>query len=347
MISARRDVEVEIEIRDDHASDREVAAWVLHQGGTLSVRTPGGIQRVDASNPLPSLSEFVVTSVAFEKKSRITDEGMSRLAALKSLTSISLDGCSVTGKGIKALEELRSMERVHLANLALTDADLAVFRDWTRVTSLNLENRKSGGLTDAGISQLKGLNRIEVLNLWGHSVGDASLAVIGGMKQLQELQIGPTLKPAAPAGIKVTDSGLVHLADLTELTQLRIRGSEISDAGLKFLQAMRNLRKLDLAESRITGQGFAEIPVTVEALDLGKCPLENSHLARLIHLSRLGDLTLAATPITDEGVVHLASLKSVRRFELSRLPLSRKAVEALQKAVPKALLVTTPKMLKP
>ena len=57
-------------------------------------------------------------------------------------------------------------------------------------------------------------------------------------------------------GTKITDAGLVHLKDLTNLTFLGLGGTQITDAGLEHLKGMTNLTRLDLSSPQITDAGL-------------------------------------------------------------------------------------------
>ncbi len=48
---------------------------------------------------------------------------------------------------------------------------------------------------------------------------------------------------------RISDAGLMHLADLPNLAWLSIGGTEITDAGLKQISGMKTLRYLWLSDS--------------------------------------------------------------------------------------------------
>jgi hypothetical protein len=58
---------------------------------------------------------------------------------------------------------------------------------------------------------------------------------------------------------RITDAGLVHLKDLTELESLDLRRNRITDAGLVHLQGLRNLKHLYLIRTQVTPAGVAKL----------------------------------------------------------------------------------------
>lgn len=53
----------------------------------------------------------------------------------------------------------------------------------------------------------------------------------------------------------LTDTGLEHLKDLTNLKYLHLRNTQITDAGLKHLEGLTNLKVLGLKTTKVTDGG--------------------------------------------------------------------------------------------
>lgn len=113
-------------------------------------------------------------------------------------------------------------------------------------------------------------------------------------------------------GEDLTDAGLVHLAGLTNLTNLHLGGTRVTDAGLANLKGLSSLRRLHLENTGLEGAG----------------------LVHLKGLANLEYLNLYATQVTDEGLVHLAGLKKLRRLYLWQSKVTDEGVAKLQKALP-------------
>lgn len=200
----------------------------------------------------------------------IGDDGLEFIARNKTLESIGLDETRVTHEGMKHIANLPSLWRISLTNVEIGDRGLESFQ--------NLQ--------------------LKSLNLYGARVTDHSLPTIGRMKNLQSLNLGTavasTTHPAARRTFapipedatpsQISDDGLKHLVDLTELESLDLSNSQITDLGLRSLRRMKKLDTLDLTGCRITDTGLIELQ----------------------ELPELNLLFVESTDVTKEGAKRLA-----------------------------------------
>ena len=104
------------------------------------------------------------------------------------------------------------------------------------------------------------------------------------------------------------DDDIVHLNGLTTLRSLKLQGTGVSDAGLKHLADATELVRLDLSQtSEVTGSGLAHLNglANLEALMLNHSQVTDAGLTHLEGLSSLRILHLEATRVTDEAVRRL------------------------------------------
>ena len=81
-----------------------------------------------------------------------------------------------------------------------------------------------------------------------------------------------------------------HIAGLTRLELLSLRGAHVTDPGLSHLKSLTNLKYLWLEKAHVTDEGLAHL----------------KGLTQLVYLS------LEDTQITDAGLVHLKGLTRLR-----------------------------------
>ena len=166
----------------------------------------------------------------------VTDAGMDHIARLTNLKKLFLFGCdSVTDKGLAKLTALKSLKDLDISHSKLTVAGLASLNSMTSLTRLDVGNLERNG----AVLNLSGLINLEDLSLgFGHNspdaFNDADLACLANLKKLRWLQIGPR---------NFTDQGMLYLAGLTNIDRLGLGGAGLTDEGLKRLA---NLKKLDL-----------------------------------------------------------------------------------------------------
>ncbi|WP_298868465.1 hypothetical protein [uncultured Gimesia sp.] len=65
------------------------------------------------------------------------------------------------------------------------------------------------------------------------------------------------------SGSTISDVGLVHLKELTNLTTLELSGTKISDAGLVHLKGLTRLTLLWLFETKVTKEGVMKLKAAI------------------------------------------------------------------------------------
>jgi hypothetical protein len=102
--------------------------------------------------------------------------------------------------------------------------------------------------TDADLKNLKAFPHLQGLDLDGAKITDAGLEHIKDLTQLRQLDLSRI------EGI--TDSGLVHLKGLAHLEALNLSDNDFTDVGLRHLRGLKQLRQLRLERTKITDAGI-------------------------------------------------------------------------------------------
>jgi hypothetical protein len=169
----------------------------------------------------------------------ITDAGIEHIVKLTNLKMLYLFGCdNVTDSGLAKLTALKS-----LRNLSITDADISIkelnnFKPMPNLTKLKIYDLQRKG----AILDLSGLTTLVDLSLSFRTRSqdafvDADLTGLAKLKKLRWLQIGPR---------NYTDKGMAYLAQLPNIERLGIGGSGLTDEGLKYLTNMEKLNHLSI-----------------------------------------------------------------------------------------------------
>lgn len=82
---------------------------------------------------------------------------------------LSLASTKVTDDGLKALEEMKNLRRLHLEKTSVGDSGLAHLKGLTNLEYLNLYHTS---VTDAGVAQLEPLKKLKNVYLWQSKVTD-------------------------------------------------------------------------------------------------------------------------------------------------------------------------------
>jgi internalin A len=92
---------------------------------------------------------------------RVTDLGLSKLAALEKLRQLDLSGAAITANGLKTLTSLRNLQRLSLWNVkGIDDSAAPILAALGNLTSLDLSNTSVGDETLARLTKMAHLKRL-------------------------------------------------------------------------------------------------------------------------------------------------------------------------------------------
>ena len=142
------------------AADKSVISAIEKSGGLV----------------LPWPGEQDAWEVEFHLRGRdLEDDGLSAVAALKTVVALNLRDTKITSDGLNHLKGLSKLKRLHLERTAVDDA---------------------------GVSHLTGLENLEYLNLYGTKITDKALDQLSSLKNLKQLYVWQT---------EVTDDGVAKI----------------------------------------------------------------------------------------------------------------------------------------
>lgn len=128
----------------------------------------------------------------------VEDGQLSQLEPVSQQVAVlNLARTKVTDDGLKALEPLKNLRRLHLENTKIGDAGLSHVKDLTNLEYLNLYATQ---VTDSGLSQLEGLKNLRSLYLWQTKVTPAGVETL--KKALPHCQINTGWEEPAKAEAK-------------------------------------------------------------------------------------------------------------------------------------------------
>ncbi len=200
-----------------------------------------------------------------------------------------------------------------LSNKKISDEDLAYIKGLTGLVALSLDSTPIEG---AGLAHLAALTSLKDLSLFNTKVSDAGLEHLSSLKSLKRLSLfitqvrGPGLKCLQNltslvlldlAATPITDEYLVHVAEITWLKELQLQDTDITNKGLAHLKSLRSLEMLILGNTNLK-QGYS--------------PITDDGLVYIKGLDSLRDLHLLRTRVTDAGLVYLSNLKTLEFLDL-------------------------------
>ena len=229
-----------------------------------------------------------------------------------------------------------------LWNLLLLTAIVAVI---TAITHNEYERRRKQRLAAAPWERIGGVvafdakSRIIKLEFQpgaNSNVSDSDLKEIGKLKHLVELDLGGYLGGRGA----ITDIGIAHLRNLSELESINLDGTAVTGAGLSELQDLSQLRFLFLGSTGITGPDLVHLKhfPNLRGLWLNHTKISDNDLELLKHhvasMPHLKILHLAATEITDNGLIHLEKMSHLDVIRVNGPGVSVTAMKSLQTEMP-------------
>jgi len=147
------------------------------------------------------------------------------------------------------------------------------------------------------------------------TLSDAGLSHLTELTNLSVLWLSDT---------QATDAGLVHLAGMTQLSYLHLSGARITGAGLAHLKGLTKLTYLCVSKTQLTDGGLAHLKglQNLSGLDLEGTQVTDLGLMNLKNLTNLSTLILDGTRVSDSGLAQLKGLTKITSLSLSSTPVT-------------------------
>lgn len=236
----------------------------------------------------------------------ITGRGLQAIDGLKSLKELRIESENLYDAGLAHLAGLKSLEILWLRAGRITDKGLSHLAKLTRLKELRLLCPRVHGPGLAHLAELPSLTFLSIMggSVKGSTFGDEAMPYVAKYSSLSELYLG-----------ELTNAGLAQLSNLTGIEELGC--PNITDKGLVYLKAIPSLKRLNLRETRVTDRGLTHLKdmSSLEYLNLPESTTDKglAHLADLSNLKRL----YIPSRITDEGLRQLAKLNSLEELQIS------------------------------
>lgn len=268
--------------------------------------------------------------------SYVSDKGLAHLKGLTRLKRLDLPG-GITDAGMESLQGLHDLEEIHIdledpysAIGRITGAGLAYLAGAGNLRSVYLNHA-----ADAHVVQLAKFPKLERLYLGGKAITNDGLARIAGMTQLKYLSVH--------AG-RADDHGLASLNTLTGLKRLAVFGDRISGSGLERLTALANLEDLEFGVVTLRRPPIPSLKALrhlKRLVLLQFAPASDADIAQIEEMTRLEELTILPTRITDTGLMRLKNLPQLKRIMLSSPNVTTAGVGRLRETLPAAKIEIT------
>ena len=290
------------------------------------------------------------------------DVCMKHLAGLTGLKQLRLNSTTITYRGLRHVVGLQSLNYLQISSTRLGDRALPYVAKLKQLKTLVLGGSK---VTDDGLRHLSGMNSLEEVFLWVNNIRGPGLRHLAELPNLHYLFLKGTnydgkckfteyslkylrdirslRKLRIWRQLPITDAGMPHLGNLTQLEGLNLYGHPITNAGLAHLKSLNSLKELDLRKTKISSGAlihlkeiksleYLKLPSSVTDADMAylgeldklKClhvgigggRITDAGLSHVAKLHRLEELSISGKDITDAGMSHIAKLTNLRFLNL-------------------------------
>lgn len=231
----------------DPFSDRAAAEWALALGGKVRVLEPNK-ESYDVWHPagLPA-TEFRVEGISVDNLAAVTDTSISQVRELTALRDLSIANTAFTDNGLVYLKSLASLRTLNVQGCKLTDKALETLAQRTELQSL----LASGNLTDTGLKNLHPLGKLTSASF----NADGPTGV--GLDSL--VKFSPNLVTLLTENFKVNDNDVGSLKNLGNLRVLGLINAPLTDGCVDKLAELKNLTQLILQGTQVSAEGLQKL----------------------------------------------------------------------------------------
>lgn len=200
--------------------------------------------------------------LAYEPK-RVHDPKkiLARIGAIRTLGSLVIKDLEITDESLDYLRHLYVLQILIIGNSTkITEKGIAHLEPLTELTHVDIMQSR---LNDDCLNSFAKLPKLRSLGLGGKDFTDAGLFKLKDSVSLRHLCVGDGKR-------RITDGGLVHLANLKNLQSLSLQNTEVTDAGLVHLRGLTKLKEIAVRGTRITEEGIARFKAAMPKVRINR-----------------------------------------------------------------------------
>ena len=328
------------EVRTDESAPGEVMAFKM-----LKEQKSGkGLIFIDleragvTDREIPELAKLANVGALFLHNNAISDEGLAHLQRLKQLEVLWISGPAITGAGLAQLTPLINLHTLWITDATLRGDDLGHLAAFPGLQVLNLSGT---AITDQAVTHIRQCRSLRLLIVDSCALSESSLRDL--RRSLPELHIHFSQKAALAAirGRERQERLLHQGADRGDDTRNvsttvphapmiwifgdehfeqadLLQGGPRSIANWKRWRELATLRTVSFYDIEVPDEAVAALTSLpqLETVRLGRSRLNDESLAHL-RTTRIKELYLSESTVTDAGLVHLKGMHDLASLSLS------------------------------
>ncbi len=253
----------------------------------------------------------------------ITLDDMTLFGRLGDLESFSCFGEKFTDEFFAQFKDLKKLKSVTVQNASITVETLKLFATFPELESLDI--RRDLSLENADLAVLTEFPKLKKLGAYYNSFTNSGANKISKSTTITSVDLR-----GCP---DISDSSAKYLARMPQLEEVFFR-SQIANEGAENLVAAPNLKFVEFQDCVIDDgctASFAKYP-SLTGLRVFRCKNFTDEGVKGLASLKLERLELRDLSVTDEGVLALKDMETLKTVELSELAVTTDALNALVSA---------------
>lgn len=257
----------------------------------------------------------------------VSDEALQNLTKLPELTQLDLTSTNIDGHGFAALRDCPKLRKLKVSSVLRMSQQ--GWEELSKLTQLEiLDVSSTSNITNADVAKFVALTNLKELDLSSTPITDDVFKSLAEMERLEILKI--------EGNTQLKGHGLqAYSRTKPTLRELHATRTPLHAAGLKHIKSIPSLELLDISNSSLTDQPFADLKGAAHLVHLkigGANQLSNAAMQTVLSMSKLQILDLEAMQsVTDPGLGILSKKSGLQTLNAKRTPFTRKAIDLFQK----------------
>ncbi len=286
---------------------------------------------IAGSPPEPQITKTVqeVDKSKADELAESMSEGQLSLHKQLSRTSdnsqLKLTGCNLKDEDLKSLKGHTEIETLDLETNALDGTGLAVLETLPKLYKLNVSDNP---LSDQGVRTISHLDHVKNIELKHIKLSNNAMRSLGQMKYVNKLEFDHSA---------IGGRSLRFLCSMPNLVALSLNDQpDLSDKSILFLKDIPRLKMIDVSDTPVTGEGFAnpERFPQLEIISLKRDKLTELGLKAVGKIEYLKELDLRSAAFDVRWLRHLSAAHHLSKVTISE----NHDLPAFKKALPNCLI---------
>lgn len=282
----------------DTTKQRQIAEWIFSRGGSVQVQCQGR-RHPEVLSDLQSLPReaFQFSSVRFDSASNVNDADLAYLTNIPNAFELWLVGMPLTGECFQTLGKAEKLSGLNVSGCYELQPQYLMELVSCPLTTVFASQSNLG---DELAELIRGNPMLRQVD-FGAELTRTGLGRLSGCQHLRQISLAFCYR--------LNGADLEWLKAIPNLSDLRLRESDLTPQSVQQLAALPALRTIRIANDEFTDDSIALLAeiTQLETLDLSWNSLESADLSPLTRLKSLRSLSLLGAEVSEKQLAELRS----------------------------------------